>query len=269
MTQFQKGAAALGSLIGGNGGGSSKKDKVDFTKLGNEPIKVRVKSPFDLMRYFAYGVHGKVNTFIAKNPPTYNDKGFASGNLTPWDKASDYYYKLAQKEPDKSAKRQELSTLGYRFRAKPRYIMGFYDLESGKDIIVDFTKKQAEAVYSTILEYVETDDDGKIIEDGEHDIYSMAFKLSKKGESTNTVGSLAPIINLSKGLTAEEQANLEASAGQPFDTSMFEGVLYEMDEEEMIKSLVKADFDISILGLTIGGSATESNEVPAEDSFGF
>lgn len=268
MTQFQTGAEAIGSLIGGNGGGSNK-EKVEFTRLGEEPIKVRVKGPFDLMRYFAYGVHKQVNTFIAKNPPTYNKDGFASGNLTPWDKASDYYYKLAQKEPDKSAKRLELSALGYRFRAKPRYIMGFYDLESGKDIIVDFTKNQAMAVYSTIREYVELDKQGNVIDGGEHEIYDMAFKLSKKGSGTNTTGSLAPIINLSKGLTAEEQANLEASAGQPFDTTMFDGVLYEMDEEEMTKSLVKADFDISILGLTIGGSAAESNEAPAEDSFGF
>ncbi|KJR67820.1 hypothetical protein [Bacillus velezensis] len=263
MSKFEKGAAALGSLIGGNGGGS-KKDKAEFTRLGEEPIKVRVKGPFDLMRYFAYGVHKQVNTFIAKNPPTYNKDGFASGDLTPWDKASDYYYKLAQKEQDGS-KKDELSRLGYKFRAKPRYIMGFYDLESGKDIIVDFTKNQAMAVYSTIREYVELDKQGNVVEGGEHEIYDMAFKLSKKGSGTNTTGSLAPIINLSKGLAAEEQGNLEASAGQPFDTSMFDGVLYEMDEEEMIKSLVKADFDISILGLTIGGNAADSNEPTSEE----
>ncbi|NMW10816.1 hypothetical protein [Bacillus velezensis] len=263
MTQFQTGAEALGSLIGGTGGGSNK-EKAEFTRLGEEPVKVRVKGPFDLMRYFAYGVHKQVNTFIAKNPPTYNKDGFASGNLTPWDKASDYYYKLAQKEQDGS-KKDELSRLGYKFRAKPRYIMGFYDLESGKDIIVDFTKNQAMAVYSAIREYVELDKEGKVIEGGEHEIYDMAFKLSKKGSGTNTTGSLAPIINLSKGLTAEEQANLEASAGQPFDTSMFEGLLYEMDEEEMVKSLVKADFDISLLGLTIGGGSADSNEPTSEE----
>jgi len=268
MSQFQKGAAAIGSLVGG-GSGSSSKEKVEFTKLGSDPIKVRVKSPFDLMRYYAYGVHKQVNTFVAKNPPTYDEVGFAKGDLTPWDKAADHYYKLAQKEPKNSPKRDELSTIGYRFRAKPRYIMGFHNLETGKDIIVDFTKKQAEAVYATILEYVETDSDGNVIEDASHEIYEMAFKLSKKGSGTNTVGSLAPIINLSKGLTEEEQKNFAESAGKGFDTSMFDGVLYEMDEEEMVKALVKADFNISLIGLSIGSSDANSNEEVDEETLPF
>ncbi|MDQ8094210.1 hypothetical protein [Bacillus amyloliquefaciens] len=256
---FKKGVAALGSLNSSNEGGS-KKSEIKSFKSG-DTLKVRVNGPFDLMEYYAYGIFGKVNTFVPKNPAERNEKGFITSGETCWDRASQYYYDLAKTD---KANEQDLKNLGYQFRGKQRYLMGFTDLETGEQIVVDLTKPQTLGVYETILEYSEKDKDGNAVDGGEHEFHDMAFKLAKKGSGTATSVTLTPIINIAKGLSDEEKANFEASSGKEFDTSMFDGVLYEMDEEEMSKSLVKADFDISLLGLTIGGSA-DSNEPTSEE----
>lgn len=255
QSQFKRGAAALGALSQ-SGGESAPKAEITKFKSGTT-LKVRVKGPYDLVQYFAYGIFGKVNTFIAKNPPERNARGFVTGNPTPWDRASQYYYDLASKD---SANADEYKNLGYQFKGKERFLMGFANLETGEDIVVDLTKAQAQGIYETILEYCEKDTDGNVIDGGEHEFKDMAFKLSKKGTSTSTSVTLAPIINLAKGLTDEERKNFEATADSEFDASLFDSVLYESDEEEMIKALVKADFDISLLGLSIGGNSAQADE---------
>lgn len=255
MTQFKRGAAALGALS--QSGGSAEK-KAEITKFGSgTTLKVRVKGPYDLVQYFAYGIYGKVNTFIAKNPPERNQRGFVTANHTPWDRASQYYYDLAAKG---GADADEYKNLGYQFKGKERFLMGFSNLETGEDIIVDLTKAQAQGIYETILEYAEKDAQGNVIDDGEHEFSEMAFKLSKKGTSTATSVSLAPIINLAKGLTDDERKHFEDTAEKEFDSSLFDSVLYESNEEEMVKALVKADFDISLLGLSIGGNQAPTND---------
>lgn len=99
MTQFQKGAAALGALqSGGNEGGNL--NTIDFAKFSvGSSYKVRVLGTEDLMQYFGYGVYKKVNTFVAKNPSTRNEKGFVVSDHTPWDLAEKYHRDL-QFEPE-------------------------------------------------------------------------------------------------------------------------------------------------------------------------
>src|SRR5690606_14594730 len=123
----------------------------------------------DLMQYFNYGVFKKVNSFVPKNPAERNERGFIVANPTPWDQASQYYYDLAKNAGEAEA--EKLKVEARKYKASEKYLMGFYDLEQGKDIVVDLTKVQALSVYGTIQEYKD-------------ELGDMAFKLSKKGEST-------------------------------------------------------------------------------------
>lgn len=231
---IKKGAAAIGALTTTNDGGASSAEITPF-KSGTT-LKVRVKGTDDLAQYFNYGIFGKVYSFVPQQPAERNEKGFVIGNPTPWDKAAQYYQDLANKATSKD-EQEKLKAQARLFRGKEKYLMGFYDLTSGKDIVVDLTKAQALGVYQSIMEY-------------EEELESLAFKLSKTGESTSTTVTLAPIINMKKGLTDEERANFEKSAGEPFNANLFDGVLYEADESEQIENLIKAGFDPTLIGLS-------------------
>jgi hypothetical protein len=260
---YKKGAAALGALTQQNGGGN--KSEITSFKSGTT-LKVRVKGTEDLLQYYNYGVYKKVNSFVPKNPATRNEKGFIIGNPTPWDQASQYYFDLAKKTSN-DTESEKLKVEGRKYKASEKFLMGFYDLEQGKDIVVDLTKAQALAVYEIILEYSEVDEDGKPIPDGDHLFKTMAFKLSKKGESTGTTVSLTPIISVEKGLSESERENFKKSADQQFNQELFDGVLYEADEKQQIENLVAAGFDITLIGLKIGGPSQDDDEVtPIEDA---
>lgn len=254
MSQFKKGAAALGALTTESSG--SKTTEITNFKSGTT-LKVRVKGLTDIMQYFGYGHFSKgVHTFIPENPPKRNEKGFVTGDPTPWDLASQYYYDQARAD---KANEQELKNLGYQFKGKERFLMGFFNLETGEDIIVDLTKAQALGVYDTIREYANEEGD-------DHEFHSMAFKLAKKGSSTSTAVTLTPIVNIAKGLTEEEQKHFAESEGKPFDSLLFDSVLYTANYEEQVRNLVKADFDISLIGLTLGNSAPADEAEPIDDS---
>lgn len=254
MSQFKKGAAALGTLNTDNSGGTSS----EFAKFkSGTTLKVRVKGTEDLMQYFGYGVYKRVNTFVAKNPPERNDRGYVISNPTPWDKASAYYYDKAKEAEEAGASEDEVKKIrsdGYKFSGKERYAMGFYDLESGEDIVVDFTRDQAQSVHATITKYAKKLD-------------KIAFELSKTGSSTDTKVALMPVIDMDEDLTEKERANFEKSIGQPFNEKLFDGLLFEADEKQQIESLVAAGFDISIIGYTIGAASkpSDADVTPIED----
>ena len=245
-----KGAAAIGALNEQSGGGSDA--EITPFKSGTT-LKVMVKGTEDLAQYYNYGIFKKVNSFVPKNPAERNAKGFITANPTPWDQAAQYYFDKANETADKT-EQEKLKAEGRKYRGKPKFLMGFYDLTSGKDIVVDLTKAQAMSVYQTIMEY-------------EEDLEDMAFKLSKQGESTSTTVTLNPIVNIKKGLTDEERDNFEKAKGEPFDDSLFDGVLYEMDEAEQIEALKKAGFDVSLIGFDTNSPdsrADAPNEDPTE-----
>lgn len=245
MTQFQSGADALNSLNATNeGGGGSKAEFASF-KSGSS-YKVRVMGAADLIRFYSYGIFKKVNSFVAKNPSVKNAKGYPESNLTPWDKAAKYYQDLAFKARDKgnAAAEEENRNLAYQFKAKERFALGFIDLETGEPIIVDLSKKQAQSVHAVIVKY-------------EKKLAKLAFELSKTGSSTSTVVSLSPIIDMDEDLSDKERANFAKLDGQAFDMTLFDGLLYEADEKEQIENLVAAGFDITLIGLSIGGGQAE------------
>src|SRR5699024_9695505 len=92
----------------------------------------------------------------------------------------------------------------------------------------------------------------------------LAFELSKQGESTSTTVSLTPIIDMDEDLTDQERANFEKAQGKPFDDSLFDGVLYEMDEAEQIEALKKAGFDVSLIGLKGAQASSSQPDEPVD-----
>ena len=88
----------------------------------------------------------------------------------------------------------------------------------------------------------------------------MAFELTKEGQGTSTTVSLTPVMFPDEDLDDNQRANLE-KAPKEFDKTRFDGILYEMDDEEMIEKLVEVGFDVSKIGL----EAPNKEETDEED----
>lgn len=226
MTKFKTGIDALNALQteGGNEGNT-----IEFTPFkSGTTFVVKVLGTADLIQFWSYGIYKKINSFVAKNPSKKSAKGYPVENLTPWDKAWKYHRDRSKEFGDYHS--QEAS----KYRPKERYAMGFFDLTTGEPIIVDLSRNQAQAVYGTIKKF-------------EKKLDRLAFELSKTGSGTNTTVSLTPIIDMEEDLTPEQRKNFE-NAPEKFDMSLFEGVLYEADEEEQVKLLAQAGFDVTLIG---------------------
>lgn len=228
MADYVKGIDALNALNQEDGGGGTNAQFASF-KAGTT-YKVKVIGTSDLISFFSYGIYKQLNSFVAKNPSKKSKNGYPVENLTPFDKAWRYHKDLSKDFSDKHG--QEAS----KYRCKQRFAMGFFDLESGEPIIIDVSKPQGQSIYGTIKKY-------------EKKLDKLAFELSKQGSGTNTTVSLTPIIDMEDDLTDKERDNF-AKAPKEFDMSLFDGLLYEADEDEMIQNLVKVGFDVSLIGLS-------------------
>lgn len=244
MADVLSGVDALNALNQSDNG-----EGAEFAKFSSgTTYVVKVIGPADLISFYSYGIYKKVNSFVAERPSKKSKNGYPVDNLTPWDKAWRYHKDLSEDFNDHHG--QEAG----KYRPKQRFAMAFFDLDSGKPIIVDLSKKQGQAVYATINENKDKLD-------------KMTFKLAKKGEGTNTTVSLTPYINVAnvqkmkdagidvdEDLTETQHKNF-AEAPEKMPADLFEGLLYELNEDEQIKLLDEAGFDVSLIGL----------EVPAED----
>jgi hypothetical protein len=250
MSQFKFGMEAIEETNATGGGNQSNGE---FAKLSaGTTVKVKLTGLDNIMRYFGYGVYKKVNTFIAKEPSERNEKGFVTGKHTAWDKASKHYYDKAfalidGKDDDEARaikdtkEYKELSSEGYKYSGKPRYAVGLIDIEVGKEIVLDFTKKQFnEVIKPNLVKY-----------DGKKD--KVAFEISKNGAGTNTTISIMPVLDMDEDLTDKERANFDKFVGKEFNKGNFEGLLFEADEKTQVENLVAAGFDISLIGYSIGG----------------
>ncbi|MCU6709306.1 hypothetical protein M6D81_11370 [Paenibacillus sp. J5C_2022] len=238
MSQFtRKGTAAVEAATAEKDNGTSA--HVPFPS--GTTLKVRIKSAEDSAEYYAHGIFGKVNTFVPKVPAERNPKGYVTANPSVWDQAADALYSDAKaaKDSGDEAAAEEIRKQAYLLKSKPRYLVGFGNLETGEDGFVDLTPKQAQGVFAAIKKYAKKLD-------------KIAFELSKSGSSTNTVVSLSPVLDMDEDLTDKERAAFEKCGAVPFDFAAFEGFLFEADEAEQTKNLVIAGFDIGRLGLTIG-----------------
>ena len=243
MSMFTKvgAAAAAASTEDGNG----KESPITSFKSGST-YKVGVKSINDVAEYYGYSIFGKVNTFVPKTPAVRNAKGYVQSGHGVWDRASELLYadaKAAEEAGASEADVKPTKDASYLLKGKKRYLRAFYDLTTGKDIVVDLSPNQEKVIKGVIEENID-------------DLDVVAFKLSKKGTGQGAVVSLNAIVKPERDLTEEERANFAKIGEQPFDLADFETCLYVADEDEQIKNLVIAGFDISRLGLTIGAAAS-------------
>lgn len=187
-----------------------------------------------LMAFYSYGIYKKVNSFVAQNPSKKSKKGYPVSDLTPWDKAWKYHADLSEKFQDAQ------SQAAYLYQPKKRFVIAFIDLDTGLPIFLDFSKKQAETIYPTIKK-------------NEKKWKERAFDISKEGKSTDTKVLLSVIVDLDdedEGLTDKQRKNFD-TANQVLEPSAFNGLLFEVEEEEMIRKLDEAGFDVTLIGLEV------------------
>jgi hypothetical protein len=251
MSLFTKrGNDAVNSAATNDGGG---KDSPIVSFKSGSTFKVGVKSIADVAEYYGYSIYKKVNTFVPKNPAERNAKGYITANPTVWDRAAELLYAEANAAKEAGASEADVKLItdeAYLYRGKPRFLRAFFDLTTGKDIVVDLSPKQEKTLKDVIAENAD-------------DLDSIAFKLTKKGEGTGAVVALAAIVKMDRDLTPEERANFAKIGDVPFDMESLETCLYVADEAEQIKNLVIAGFDIGRLGLTYGGD--NNAKQPAEE----
>ena len=199
------------------------------------------------MSYFGYGMYQpQVYTFAAKNPSKKSKNGYPVEDLTPWDKAWKYHADKSEEFQDHHSKE------AYKYSPKQRGAFGFYDVTTGKQIVVDFTKKQAAGITDVIAKNAKRLD-------------RLTFELTKSGSSTDTVVSLTPVTFPEEDLTAEQRANFDKAPSE-FDLSLFDGVVFEMDEKEQIEKLIYVGFDISLVGLERPANAPAETGDEDEDT---
>lgn len=240
MAKFTAGAGAMDDLFTEGGGNS---EGYDFAKM---PIKVRVTSLNNIIKYRAYGIYKEVDTFVAENPSQYNAKGFPQSNLTPWDKASEYYSNEAfavEKRGGTEKEVKDLRDMAYKFRGKERYLIGAVDLKTGAPVVLDLSRNQAQGVVT-------------ILKKNEKKLDKKAFEIEKSGSGTSTVVSTSPL-DLDD-LTAKEMEAFEKAAEVEIDLEKMYGALYEADEKTQISLLTDAKFDVSLIGVTDDAPAEES-----------
>lgn len=233
---INKGVGAIEELNAVESAASGENAK--FTKLrSGSTIKVRVKGTEDLASYYNYGSYDRgVYSFTPTNPPKRNAKGFVVSDPTPWDLAAQYYQDLANNTEDK-AEQEKLKAEARIYRGELRFMMGFYDLETGEDIVIDFSKNQMSVIRAAIVKYAKKLD-------------KVAFELSKQGSGTSTTVSLSPVLDMDEDLTDKERETFAKADGKPFNDAMFDNLVYECDPAEQIENLVKAGFDVSLIGLS-------------------
>lgn len=239
MSQFVKGDDALDIIEDSNEGGIGNDNEFTSLKSG-ESIIVKLLGTRDFVAYYVYGsFKPKVNTFAAKNPSKKSKKGYPVEDLTPWDLAWKYHADKSEEYRDKH------STEAYKYRPKKRVFFGFYDLDNGKCIVVDFTANQANAIIDTI-------------KNNEKRIDKMAFQLTKQGSSTSTTASLIPLPFIEDDLTEKQLENFN-NAPDKFDDSKYEGLVYEADEDEQLLALDTMGFDVKLIGKELPERKDEEN----------
>lgn len=209
------------------GGNDSPSNEFTYLKSGN---KFTVKVPgLNIISAHVYGSFAKkIYSFVAENESKKSAKGFPVENLTPFDKAYKYYKDQSDDWQD------EMSQEANHFRSQRKFTIGFYDLDSGAPIMVEFTRNQANVIVDTIKKY-------------EKRLDQFAFELTKTGQSRDTVVSLS-IIPMLDDLTDKQRANFDKLPNE-FDAKNFEGLYYVMSDEEQIEKLIEVGFDISLIGL--------------------
>lgn len=181
-----------------------------------------------VMTFYSYGIYKKVNSFVASNPSKKTKKGFPVEDLTPWDKAWKYYADQSEKFGDDNS--QE----AYKYKPKKRFALAMIDLNTGLPIIVDLSDKQFESVNDAFNKHVKRID-------------KMAFEITKSGKSTETKVVATPVMFPEEDLTTEQLKHFKEASNR-VTPEMFEGLLFEQNDEQMVELLDQAGFDVTLVG---------------------
>ncbi|QIG62572.1 hypothetical protein [Sporosarcina phage Lietuvens] len=236
LTNFTIGEDAFNAPTS-NGGGSD----AEWSKLNSgTSFKVRVFKNYTqaVMKFRNYGIYKVVNSFSASNPSIKDGNGYATDNLTPWDKASDYYAKLlfkAKDDGDKAAEEKYKKEAG-KYREKERYGVAFIDIDTGSPVHFDISPNQWEVIRTQLRKFAAN-------------VSVIPFEIGKTGAGTKTVLHFSPIMTQLEPLTDKQQANFDKTADVEFDPSVFADFMYEIDEGEQLKLLVQAGFDLKLIGM--------------------
>jgi len=239
MSEVKQGQAALDVLNQSDDDG----DKGYTSFKSGTTYVVKVLGTADLITFFNYGIFGEVDSFVPETPSKKSKKGYPVENLTPWDLAWKNRKDLSEHYQD------EHGTEASKYRAKQRFAMGFYDLDSGEQVVIDVSKNQAQALHGSIKKY-------------EKKLSKLAFELTKEGKRQNTTVSLTPLLDMDEDLTDKQRKAFDEAPAE-FDAALFEGINYEADYDEQVERLVKVGFDVSLIGLEIPNKADKAE--PAED----
>lgn len=224
MVSVTTGLDAL-NMLNDNGGNGEHKNKFTSFKSGDKRI-VKVINYGDFIGVQTYSIFKKVNTFVPEQMPKLSANGFPVDNYTPFDKAWKYHKDQSTDFQD------EHSKAASQFRIKPRFAIGFYDLDTKECIVIDFSKAQAKDIIGVITK-------------NEKKLGKKAFELEKSGTGTATKITLTPLDE--EDLTVDQAAAFEA-APKEFDKSLFDNLYFVQNEEQMVESLRTAGFNTSLIG---------------------
>lgn len=149
--------------------------------------------------------------------------------MTCWDKAFKYYKDQSEEYTDDMAK------LANRYKAKMRVAFGFYDLDKEAPIIVDLSQGQANIILNKL---------DSLVRDGE-DLSELSFKLEKLGSGLNTVVTF----DLHTRAKEKQYVDKIKNAPEEFEDKLFDNLFYVNNDSKMLELLVKAGFDVTLIGL--------------------
>lgn len=223
MSNIISGLDALNLLQGGG-----HENKFTYLKSGDR-FNVKVRNMEDFIGVLTYGIFDKkINTFVPEKNPTLNKAGYPVSDLTPFDKAWQHHMDLSTEKQDEESKKASA------YRVKPRFAIGFYDLDKEEDIVIDFSQNQAQQILG-------------VIQRNELKLGKKAFELAKDGANQNTVVSMTPL-DLEEPDLTQKQIDAFNNAPEEFDKEVFQDLYYTRNESEMVDALKTAGFDITAIG---------------------
>lgn len=211
-------------------------------KSGDEPVMVKLPSDDEYAYYEAHSAHKVFFT----TPCTK-----MAGEVDLYDKASELLYKdfeakveelkasgMSEDDARKDPAAKAISDDAYTLKAKGRYMIGFFSLDTGEQVIVDVTENQGKEVVKQIEKYASKKD-------------KIAFELYKSGSSTKTTVNLAPVLDMDDDLTDKQRKTFDKLVeDQPkFDDEVYGKIFAPRDHDGQVEDLRKFGFDLSRLGI--------------------
>lgn len=206
-------------------------------------VKVRVMSTKDIAKVMMHSVYQ-----VFYSTPCAGDDYY--------DEATALLYNDA-KNAATEKEAEELKKQAGQLRAKPRYLCGFINLETGEPIIVDLSFNQKNVVSAAIKKY-------------EKRLGKLAFELAKSGTGTGTTVTFSPVIDMEEDLTEKERQNFDkVAADYVIPREYFTKSLYVKKPEEQLEDLRKFGFDISRLQIGEGEAEQEAQKQEADPTLDF